>query len=191
MGQYLVDITSIPFSYEGNANKVLARFILKGENVQDMNFTPGMENGPVALVIPAAPCLLVVEDNPAVRACYAEILKSGGYHFDLAENGEAGWESIQERVYSLIVTDHDMPRLTGLGLIKRLDEQEYRVPVILISGSLLPGDSRLVGLCLLDMISKPVSGSTVLAKIKAALSLNLPHWFTHPLRRPKRAKDKK
>jgi CheY-like chemotaxis protein len=125
--------------------------------------------------------LLVVEDDASVRDHYADILTTAGYLFDLAGNGEAGWENIQSRDYSLIITDHDMPQLTGLGLIERLGDQDYRVPVLLISGSLSSEDTRLVGLCLLGMISKPIFVASFLARIKEAISLDLPVWFTHPV----------
>jgi DNA-binding response OmpR family regulator len=134
---------------------------------------------PVGALVPAH--LLVVEDNSTVRDYYAHILTAAGYYFDLAENGEVGWESVQARDYSLIITDHDMPRLTGLGLINRLSEGDYRVPVILISGSLSREDTRLVGLSLLAMVCKPISVASLLAKIKEAISLELPLWFTHPV----------
>jgi hypothetical protein len=58
--------------------------------------------------------------------------------------------------------------------------RNYRVPVILISGSLQPGDSHLVGHCLIDIISKPTSGESVLEIIRGALDLNLTIWFTQP-----------
>jgi FixJ family two-component response regulator len=75
-----------------------------------------------------------------------------------------------------------MPLLTGLGLIQRLDDENYRIPVILISGTIPMNDRRLVGHCLFATIPKPVSAETLLNSITEVLSLELPLWFTHPFR---------
>jgi CheY-like chemotaxis protein len=124
--------------------------------------------------------ILVVEDNPTIQEYYTQLLTTAHHLFDLAKNGEWGWDCVRSKDYYLIVTDHDMPNLTGLGLIQRLDEGNYRIPVILISGTIAMDDSRLIGHCLYAAIPKPVSQKVLLDSIAEVRDLNLPRWFTHP-----------
>jgi CheY-like chemotaxis protein len=130
--------------------------------------------------------ILVVEDDPAIQEYYSQLLKGANYPFDLAKNGEWGWDRVQAKEYYLIVTDHDMPLLTGLGLIQRLDDRDYRIPVILISGTIPMDDRRLVGHCLFATIPKPVPAEVLLNSIAEVLALDLPLWFTHPFREKKK-----
>jgi len=125
-------------------------------------------------------CILVVEDNPEIQEYYTQLLDAANLRFDLAKNGEWGWDCVRAKNYYLIMTDHDMPKLTGLGLIQKLDEGNYRIPVILISGTISMNDIRLVGHCLYATIPKPVTQQVLLKSIAEVRSLNLPLWFTHP-----------
>src|ERR1700761_1266417 len=120
------------------------------------------------------PHLLVVEDNSSVRHYYVELLGSNGYRVDYAEDGEAGWQRAQAHKYDLIITDHDMPRLTGVGLIQRLNESESKVPIILVSGTLAPDDERLSKLDFFCLVPKPFSCESLLQTIKEALLVEFP-----------------
>ena len=63
--------------------------------------------------------ILVVDDDSDIRFLNAEVLKQSGYEADTAEDGEAAWKTLHAvsydaSSYDLLITDHDMPRLTGL-----------------------------------------------------------------------------
>lgn len=81
--------------------------------------------------------ILVVEDNDFVREMVARLLENLGYEVDTAANGLLGWLRVCERRYHLVVTDHDMPLLTGLQLILRMHAAGIQVPIVMMSG-LLP-----------------------------------------------------
>jgi two-component system OmpR family response regulator len=125
--------------------------------------------------------LLVVEDDPDVFRTYANILLAEGITCDLATDGEIGWERIQTGRYRLIVTDHNMPNLMGWDLIERLNQSNYRVPIFLVAGALAEENPGAAGICLLEFIRKPIPGDSLLSKVRAALSLELPDWFTYPV----------
>jgi DNA-binding response OmpR family regulator len=89
--------------------------------------------------------ILVVEDDPDIRDFNAEVLHSAGYQVDTAEDGLAGWKVLQAARYSpksydLLITDHDMPGLTGLALVKKLREVHMVLPIIMASGILPTND---------------------------------------------------
>ena len=85
--------------------------------------------------------ILVVEDEPDIRSLNAEVLKNSGYEVDTAEDGKAGWEALHATChapesYALLITDHDMPGLSGLALIKKVRAARMALPVILATGTL-------------------------------------------------------
>ena len=85
--------------------------------------------------------ILVVEDEPDIRSLNAEVLKNSGYEVDTAEDGKAGWEALHAtrpapESYALLITDHDMPGLSGLALIKKVRAARMALPVILATGTL-------------------------------------------------------
>lgn len=79
--------------------------------------------------------ILVVDDEAMIRRLNVEILNCSGYQVDAVEDGEAAWEALQQNHYDLVVTDQDMPRLTGVGLLKKLHAARMAMPVILATGT--------------------------------------------------------
>ena len=80
--------------------------------------------------------ILVLDDCEITRRVMALLLARTGYVVDTAEDGEAGWEAIFLQRYDLLITDNDMPRLTGLRLVERLRSVGSTLPVIIASDSL-------------------------------------------------------
>ena len=79
--------------------------------------------------------ILLAEDDPLVRKHCANALRCAGFEVDAAEDGNAAWELFREKNYDLLMTDNDMPGMSGVELIGRIRRKNNKVPVILISGS--------------------------------------------------------
>jgi two-component system phosphate regulon response regulator OmpR len=80
--------------------------------------------------------ILVVDDEPYIRQLTTEVLIRSGYHVDAVENGAAAWDALQLKNYDLLVTDNNMCRLTGIGLVRKLHAARRGLPVILVSGAM-------------------------------------------------------
>ena len=80
--------------------------------------------------------ILVVDDEPCIRQLSTEVLIQSGYQVDAAEDGVVAWEALQHNRYDLLVTDNNMCRLSGIGLIKKLHAAHMALPVILMSGAM-------------------------------------------------------
>jgi DNA-binding NtrC family response regulator len=78
--------------------------------------------------------ILVVEDDVLIRRLNSKMLMFSGYDVDTAENGEAAWNELQLHHYDLLVTDNDMPKLSGVGLIKKVHAAGLALPVIMATG---------------------------------------------------------
>ncbi len=82
--------------------------------------------------------VLVADDEPAVLEVLSQVVEDLGHDVIQARDGEEAWKLAQARRPNLVVTDHMMPRLSGLDLCRRLrgDEVLGRVPIILLSAVL-------------------------------------------------------
>ena len=81
-------------------------------------------------------CILVVEDESDTREVNTAALTDAGYHVDNAEDGAAAWEILQLKRYHLVITDNEMPKATGVELLKKLHAARMGVLVIMATGTL-------------------------------------------------------
>ncbi len=70
--------------------------------------------------------ILTVDDSRSMRALLRMTLSSGGFEVVEAEDGEAALAWLETNEVDLIITDINMPRLDGFGLIERLRGQQRR-----------------------------------------------------------------
>lgn len=116
--------------------------------------------------------ILVVEDDDLVREMVARMLGNIGYAVDTAANGLVGWSRVCHGTYHLVITDHDMPQLTGLELIRRMHAAGLRVPIVMMSSLLpeqigLPADSSIASFK--AFLSKPFKPGEFLRTVERAL----------------------
>ena len=79
--------------------------------------------------------ILVVDDSVTTIEIERSILEGAGYLVDDAFDGLDGLEKAKAKQYDLILTDHEMPRMTGLVLLdnlRRLDQYK-NTPVIVVT----------------------------------------------------------
>ncbi|RYF15570.1 MAG: response regulator [Comamonadaceae bacterium] len=64
--------------------------------------------------------ILVVDDTRSMRAMVAAVLQGAGYEVAEAGDGVEALELARTRVFDLVVTDHNMPRMDGVTLVSEL-----------------------------------------------------------------------
>src|SRR5262249_6045332 len=79
--------------------------------------------------------ILVVDDSPAVRRLVADTLSRQGFHVVAAENGRIGLERALSEPPDLLITDYDMPEMSGFELLlaMRRDPRTRDVPVLMLT----------------------------------------------------------
>ncbi|MEN3950049.1 hybrid sensor histidine kinase/response regulator [Iodidimonas sp. SYSU 1G8] len=79
--------------------------------------------------------VLVVDDSLTVRETERKLLERAGYLVDVAVDGVAGWNALRLGNYDLLLTDVDMPRMTGIDLVRavRDDARLRNLPVMIVS----------------------------------------------------------
>jgi DNA-binding NtrC family response regulator len=80
--------------------------------------------------------ILLAEDDRDLRRLNTELLTHSVYQVDAAENGAIAWDLLQHSTYDLLVTDNDMPRVSGVELLRKLHASRMRLPVIMATGTL-------------------------------------------------------
>jgi len=79
--------------------------------------------------------VLVADDTATIREMERELLVRAGYDVVTATDGMDAWQQLHNTDVDLVMTDVDMPRLDGIGLIRsiRQDARLQRLPVIVLS----------------------------------------------------------
>lgn len=92
----------------------------------------GAEPGPDI----GAPCVLVVDDEDAIREIVSAALRRYGCHAEVAASGEEALELLQlHGEYALVLLDLNMPGLTGWDVLARIRQRDPELPVIIMSGT--------------------------------------------------------
>jgi DNA-binding response OmpR family regulator len=116
--------------------------------------------------------ILVVEDDADIRQLNTEALTQCGYHVDAAQDGAVAWDTLQASGYDLMVTDNEMPKVTGVDLLKKLHAARMAVPVIMATGA-LPVDefTRYPWLQPAAMLIKPYTLDELVGTVRQVLSV--------------------
>ena len=78
--------------------------------------------------------ILIVEDDPDVRAMLTRTLGCGGYVVDSAADGSEALDKFRDNRFNLVITDVRLPQMNGLQLLGEIKQAEPHVPVIVITG---------------------------------------------------------
>ena len=102
--------------------------------------------------------ILTVEDEAAVAQMLALVL--GGPTAKVTRAAD-GWEALikigaSEKPFDLVITDHRMPRVGGLDLVRRLRKREFNGKILVLSAHLSDADIQAYEELEVDMMmSKP------------------------------------
>lgn len=79
--------------------------------------------------------LLVVDDERNLRTVIQKEMVRKGHEVETAPDGQAAWELLESRDFDVLLCDINMPRLDGMGLLRRIREKGQNPPeVIMLTG---------------------------------------------------------
>ena len=117
--------------------------------------------------------ILLSDDEIHILRAMEFKLKKGGYEVEITCDGEEAWEAIQKCKPDLLITDCQMPRLSGLELINRLrgNPQTADIPVFMLTakGYELSHELLFDQLRVLRVIAKPFSPRELLRDVDAIM----------------------
>ena len=124
------------------------------------------------------PSLLLIDDEPALADFLANAARECGFEPVVTSNDSEFRETFQSSPPDMVALDLGMPGMDGVELLRFLAEQEYRSPVLIVSGfdrRVLESAFRLgeaLGLNMAGPVEKPVrleDLETVLNQLRATL----------------------
>ena len=88
--------------------------------------------------------IVVAEDDYDIRKALILNLTDRGYEVVGASNGQEALELILKNTPDLLITDFEMPGISGVGLINELGKKGYKFPVIINSGMVEDIDKKTI-----------------------------------------------
>ncbi|HYT04489.1 MAG TPA: ATP-binding protein [Gemmatimonadales bacterium] len=124
------------------------------------------------LAVPPRPVVLVVEDDPTVRATLGKMLRRAGYACLMAVDGKQGLDFARARKPHVLISDYKMPGMSGLVLLRELrgDPALKRVPAIILTGHVTRALTQQARGLSARVLGKPVARGDLLAEIERLIS---------------------
>ena len=119
---------------------------------------------------PAAPRVLVVDDEASIRDLLPKTLALAEYDVDVAPDGRSALERMRMIPYDLLIADLKMPGMDGLTVIREARRLKADLPVIIITGFSTESSAiEAVNLGVSGYLTKPFRVPQVLAAAAKAL----------------------
>lgn len=117
--------------------------------------------------------VLVADDDPSITRMVRLRLEAAGYEVLVAEDGRSALEAVLRRPFDVVLSDIQMPGVTGIELLSVVRAHDADVPVILMTAApSVQTAIEAVDLGALQYLSKPVSGDVLLKAIERAVRLH-------------------
>ncbi|MDB5969232.1 MAG: cheY [Hydrocarboniphaga sp.] len=117
--------------------------------------------------------ILIVDDMPSIRDFTRAILGELGLNkVDEAKDGQEALGMLNAMRYDLLISDWNMPRLDGLGLLKavRASETMKAMPVIMLTGETSRENvEEAIGLGVAGFVAKPFKPQSLMAAIRRVI----------------------
>lgn len=111
----------------------------------------------------------IVDDEEPVRKSLAFMLTMNGYAVKVHQSAAAFLSFAPDVQSGILITDLRMPEMTGVDLIRRLREQNLRIPAIVITGhGDVPMAVEAMKAGAVDFIEKPFGDAVIMEAIERA-----------------------
>ena len=116
--------------------------------------------------------ILIAEDNPGLARVLSFKFKSCGYTPITCADGQLAWEAFQNEEVVALVSDQEMPRMTGIELCQKVRSVNADVPFFLVTGRQLElsASDAATGLNIANIFAKPFSPGNVVSAVEAAVT---------------------
>jgi two-component system CheB/CheR fusion protein len=117
-----------------------------------------------------APVIFVVDDDAGLRAAVRDVLEDEGHKVEAFGSGEAFLDAYRPGREACLLVDAALPGMSGLDLLRRLNEDGHRLPAIMITGnSDVPMAVEAMKAGASDFAEKPISHADLIACVTRAL----------------------
>jgi CheY-like chemotaxis protein len=79
--------------------------------------------------------ILIADDEPLIRQLCTKVLVEADYKVEGAEDGAVAWDALQVNVYDLLITDNQMPKMSGVDLLKMIYTARMTLPIMMATAT--------------------------------------------------------
>jgi DNA-binding NtrC family response regulator len=116
--------------------------------------------------------VLIIDDDPVVTTLLRNLLEKSGYQAITASNGEEGLRLTRIKSPDLVITDFEMPGMSGLEVVKELCSQAPGLPVIMLTcHSDVSLTIKSIQAGAYDYIEKPIQPKKMLEAIRNGIQV--------------------
>ena len=115
--------------------------------------------------------ILIVDDDDDFRGLLSDVFTQAGYEVTAVNNANKALEVFSDKSFDAVVTDHNMPEMTGEDLIKNIRDNEPDIPIILVSGYLNQDLIQNLKNVNTEIFHKPLNVISLLRKTEEKLSI--------------------
>jgi len=111
--------------------------------------------------------ILIVDDDEDIVESLSTLLSNAGYVVDVALNGEEAIKKSKEKVYNVALIDVELPDMTGIDLLTKLEERKPATRKIIITGyASLDNAVKALNLGADAYLIKPVDPEELISTVK-------------------------
>jgi DNA-binding NtrC family response regulator len=115
--------------------------------------------------------LLLADDEPALLSLFRKVLEQEGFEVVTANDGAEALATILRDPFEILVTDVEMPHMTGIELLRQVRQHRPTLPVIIMTGgSALKTVPAAAGLGVTQFLLKPVLPLQLVATVRQVLA---------------------
>ncbi len=116
--------------------------------------------------------LLVDDDEPLARSL-SRVLQGAGYEVTIVHDGAIAAKTVMRRSFDVIVSDIQLPGMTGVDLLRVVRAYDLDVPLILMTGTpTIETATEAVSLGALEYLQKPFANGLLLKAVEQASRLH-------------------
>jgi two-component system, LuxR family, response regulator FixJ len=113
----------------------------------------------------------VIDDDPAMRDSLDFLLNSAGFSVTVFESAVSFLDALPGLGFGCVVSDVRMPVVDGIDLLRRLDADGRKLPIVIMTGhGDIPLAVEAMKLGALDFLEKPFDDDRLIAMINVALT---------------------
>ena len=113
--------------------------------------------------------VLVVDDEEDVRLFLADRLEQAGFAVVQACDGLQALTELHHRHFNVVVTDCNMPHLSGFDLLRQCRLTWPRTPVIIMTAALYPADDLASAIGAFECLQKPFDANRFITLVTQAV----------------------
>jgi two-component system chemotaxis response regulator CheY len=114
--------------------------------------------------------VLCAEDDPDIREILDVAISSAGYEVEVVGDGMEALRKVVSDIdhYDLLITDHRMPRMDGLTLVRHLRDADFPGKILILAGTIGSNANQIYSQFHIDgIVRKPILPSDLIETIAA------------------------